>query len=170
MTDERLGERLWDALDAVTDVGGGVVFRHHATPLEARVTLARRVAEVAHRHGLTLAIARDALLARELGAQLVHNPVGLSLDLPFSRSVHDEVEAWVAAADGAALVFVSPVYTSRSHPAAAGLGEREAVRLAGIAGVPAFALGGVRRADEQKLTRLGFAGWAGIDAWLSDFG
>jgi len=166
MTDERLGDRLWDALYALADLGGGVVFRHHATSEERRRTIAGRVADVAQRRGLTLAVARDAMLAHELGADLVHNPVGPTLGLPVSRSVHNEVEALAAAADGAVLVFVSPIYPTRSHPGAAVLGERAAARLARIARVPAYALGGVEPKQEQRLKRLGFAGWAGIDAWV----
>jgi len=167
MTDERLGDRLWDALAAVADVGGGVVFRHHATPAESRHRLARRVAEDARRRGVTLAVGRDGALARELGAGLVHNPSGPTLGLPFSRSVHHEAEALAAAANGAALVFVSPVYATRSHPGGSVLGEEGAARLAELAGVPAYALGGVTAGREPQLRRLGFAGWAGIDAWMN---
>ncbi|MCW3797721.1 thiamine phosphate synthase [Sphingomonas sp. BN140010] len=167
MTDERLADRLWDALAAVADFGGGVMFRHHVTPADERLLLARRVAELAQRRGLTLGIARDAVLAREVGADLVHNPVGDQLELPSSRSVHGEAEALHAAASGAALVFVSPIYPTRSHPGAPALGAENATRLARIAGVPAYALGGMDARKWPKLQRLGFAGWAGVDAWLN---
>jgi thiamine-phosphate pyrophosphorylase len=122
--------------------------------------------EVVRRRGALLAVAGDAVLARDLGAELVHNPKGPALGRPFSRSVHDEAEAEAAAREGAALVFVSPVYPTRSHPLATALGERRAARLAALAGVPAVALGGVKAAAWPRLRDLGFAGWAGIDAWL----
>lgn len=166
MTDERLGDQLWEALDRAGDVRGGVVFRHYRTPEPERRLLAGRVAEVARRRGITLAIARDAALARELGAALVHAPAGPTLGLPCSRPVHDQGEAQAAARDATALVFVSPVYPTRSHPGAPALGERRAAELATVAGVPAVALGGVDAARWPRLRELGFVGWAGIDAWV----
>ena len=167
MTDERMGDRLWPAIDCAADVGAGIIFRHHATDMERRAVIGRRIADMAHRRGLVLGVAGDAVLARELGARMVHNPRETTLGLPFSRSVHEEGEAAAAMADGAALAFVSPVYPTRSHPSAAALGEKGAARLAMLAGVPAYALGGVDPARQHRLRELGFAGWAGIDAWLA---
>lgn len=166
LTDERMGERLWPALDSAGDHGAGVLFRHHATEPGRRALIGRRVADLAQRRGLVLGVARDSMLARELGARFVHNPDGPSLGLPVSRSVHDDAEAQAAAKDGAALVFVSPVYPTRSHPGAPALGEKPAARLAALTGVPAFALGGVEERQWRKLRLLGFAGWAAIDWWL----
>ena len=87
--------------------------------------------------------------------------------LPFSRSVHNDAEARLAKADAAALVFVSPVFPTRSHPGAPALGIDEAGRLARIAGVPAIALGGMDRERFAALAERGFYGWAAIDAWLN---
>jgi len=169
MTDERMAEKLWPALECAGDLGAGVILRHHATDPERRTVIGRKVADLAHKRGLVLGVARDAVLARELGARLVHNPGEVTLGLPFSRAVHDEAEAVAARDAGAALVFVSPLYPTRSHPGAPALGEKEAARLATMAGVPAYALGGIGAEDvrrQRKLKGLGFAGWAGIDAWL----
>jgi len=166
MTDERMGDRLWPALDCASDVGAGIIFRHHATHPERRAVIGRRVADMAHRRGLVLGVAGDAVLARELGARLVHNPRETTLGMPFSRSVHDEGEAAAAKADVATLAFVSPVYPTRSHPGAGALGEQGAAQLAMLVGVPAYALGGVDPSRQHRLRKLGFAGWAGIDAWL----
>ena len=84
--------------------------------------------------------------------------------MPYSRSVHDASEARLGA--GAALVFVSPVFPTSSHPAAAHLGIEGADRLRRLSGVPAIALGGM---DERKFAQLrarGFFGYAGIDCWI----
>jgi len=113
---------------------------------------------------LLLAVSRDAGLARRLGAALVHNPAGPPGLMPFSRSVHDAAEARLVA--GAALVFVSPVFPTASHPGAPHLGIEEAGRLRRLSRVPAIALGGM---DERKFARLrarGFDGYAGIDCWI----
>ena len=165
MTDERMGDRLWTAIDRLSGNHSGIVFRHHATPPDIRATLARRVADICHRRRFTLAIA-DEELARTLQADLVHNPREPPFDLPFSRSVHSMEEAEAAKADGASLVFVSPVHPTRSHPGQNALGKPLALRIARASGVPAIALGGMDARKAAGLIRDGFHGWAGIDAWL----
>jgi thiamine-phosphate pyrophosphorylase len=168
MTDERMGDRLWTAIDRLPIKHSGIVFRHYATPPEVRATLARRVADICHRRSLTPAIAADEGLARSLGADLVHNPAEPPLGLPFSRSVHSMQEAEDAARDGAALVFVSPVRPTRSHEGRKPLGKPLALRIARAAGVPAIALGGMNAHNAHGFIRDGFYGWAGIDAWLGE--
>lgn len=165
MTDERMGERLWVAIERLPFGRAGVVFRHYALESDRRRLIAERVADLCRRRKLTLAVARDADLARRLDAQLVHNPVEPVGDLPFSRSVHSIAEARAARAEGAALVFVSPVWPTRSHPGRDPLGKVEAVRIARAAGVPAIALGGMDRLRYMELID-DFHGWAAIDAWL----
>lgn len=168
MTDEQMGEHLWEAIDRLPIEDAGIVFRHYAMRPDARAVLARRIADICKRRGLALAIAADANLARTLGADLVHNPPEVPADLPFSRSVHSMTEAEAAKADGAALVFVSPIFPTGSHPDRKPLGVVLARRIASTAGVPAIALGGMTDHKFPRLEREGFIGWAGIDAWLGD--
>jgi thiamine-phosphate pyrophosphorylase len=163
MTDERMGDRLWEAVGRLPD-GAGIVFRHYSLAAEVRGKMAARLARIADERGITLAIAGDAELAKRVGADLVHNPATRDPGLPFSISVHSVEE--VNRANGAALAFVSPVYTTSSHPSHEPLGPELAGEIARATGVPAIALGGM---DAQKLAQLereGFYGWAGIDAWL----
>ena len=166
MTDERMSERLWEAIGRVPAGTGGIVFRHYSLGLEERLELGKRIAEVAHARKLVMAVAADSRLAEQLGARLVHNPLEPS-ELPSSRSVHNEREARAAREEGAALVFVSPIYPTRSHPDAPALGTERAARLAKLAACPAIALGGM---TFGRFWELGddFHGWAGIDAWLQD--
>jgi len=168
MTDERMGERLWSAIERVPAGAGGIVFRHYTLDPSERRDFGKRVAALALERKLLLSVARDVSLAEQLGAHLVHNPQGAT-DLPFSRSVHDEREAHAAREAQADLVFVSPLYPTRSHPGAIALGVERATRLAEIAGCPAIALGGM---TFGKFWALGpaFHGWAGIDAWMEDEG
>ncbi len=101
-----------------------------------------------------------------MGADLIHNPPDVPADIPFSKAVHSIEEAEAAARVGASLVFVSPVFATRSHPGAPALGPEHAERIAEAAGAPAIALGGM---DARRFAELeGFYGWAGIDAWLGD--
>jgi len=166
MTDERMGDRLWEAIGHVPVETGGVVFRHYSLGPVERLDLGKRVADIASARKLTLAVARDRQLAGNLGARLVHNPSEPG-ELPFSRPVHDEREAQAAREEGADLVFVSPIFPTRSHPNAPVLGVERAARLAEMAGCPAIALGGM---TFGKFWELGpaFHGWAGIDAWLEE--
>ncbi len=166
MTDERMGDRLWDAIDRVPSRTGGIVFRHYALGASERLALGEKVAALALERKLTLAVARDRVLADRLGAELVHNP-SESGDVPFSRSVHNEQDALEARRTGASLVFVSPVYPTRSHPGAESLGPERAVGLAQVAGCPAIALGGMTFGKFWTLDAV-FHGWAAIDAWMED--
>lgn len=161
MTDERLGDRLSAAIESAAYAGAGIIVRHHASSTAERRAIA---AEVLAR-GAALGFSRDAHLAADLGAALVHNPTGESGLLPFSLSVHDEAQALEAARRLPALVFVSPLFATRSHPAAQSLGEERARALADLSGAPAYALGGVDAVTGEQLIKRGWAGWAGIDAW-----
>ena len=167
MTDERMGERLWSAIDRLPINHSGIVFRHHDTPVEARAAIARRIADICRRRGLALAIASDEELARTLGADLIHNPEGIPDGMPFSRSVHSPAEAEDARGAGASLVFVSPAYPTSSHPGRRALGRAAATRIARAATVPAIALGGMNGLKFARLRHDGFYGWAAIDAWLT---
>ena len=168
MTDERMGDRLWTAIDRMPIKHSGIVFRHYSLAEDVRGVLARRVADICHRRSMTLAVAGDEELAVTVGAELVHNPHEPPLRLPFSRSVHSIHEAEAARAAQAAIVFVSPIYPTRSHPGEKTLGRPLARRIAEAAGVPAIALGGMDALKFARVQREGFYGWAGIDAWLGD--
>lgn len=163
MTDERLGDDLWTAIHRLPR-GGGIVFRHYRTPLAERRRLFAAIQAIAQARGLVLVRAGpDRLAAREDG---VHNarrrpPRGL-----LTRAAHSRGQARAAAHAGADLVFVSPVFSTRSHPGAPPLGPTRARLIARAFDGPAIALGGVTRAQGKRLMRTGFHGWAAIDAWI----
>ncbi|GLR46781.1 thiamine phosphate synthase [Sphingomonas astaxanthinifaciens] len=161
LTDERMGKDLATAIARAAEAGAGIIVRHHTSGRDER----RRIAQAVRESGAVLGIARDVALAAELRADLVHNPDG-GTDLPFSLSVHDHGEAEAAAQRPAAMVFVSPVFSTRSHPGAKVLGEAQALALARAACHPAIALGGMDAERGATLMARGFHGWAGIDCWL----
>jgi thiamine-phosphate pyrophosphorylase len=168
MTDERIGERLWEAIDRLPRGEGGIVFRHYGLASDVRIMLGTRIANAARERELLLAVAGSALLAERLGAALLHNPDGPA-SLPISMSVHDEVEAARARALGAALAFISPIHGTRSHPGAPSLGADQAALLARKLDCPAIALGGMNAARFNALEQAypgQFYGFAGIDCWL----
>ena len=161
MTDERLGSRLFEAL-ANLPQGGGIVFRHYGLTEPERRTLFQQVKEAARvRHQLLL-LAGTAGQATEWGADGSHGR-GPGKGLR-SAPVHNLAEMLAADRAGADLIFLSPVFPTRSHPGARALGPARFNRLARRTDRPVIALGGM---DAMRARHLREAyGWAGIDAWI----
>ncbi len=158
MTDERMGEALWTALEAMPR-GAGVVVRHHASA--KRSALLARIERVARRRGLVVVGAGGL---RASGG--VHNARRSGRGL-VTRSAHSRRAAIAARRSGADAVFVSPVWPTRSHPGARALGRaRLGLMIRGL-GIPVIALGGMDARRMRALWALGVYGWAGIDAWIA---
>jgi len=153
MTDERLGERLWDALRRLPEEAG-IVFRHYSLGIRERQAL---FDEVRLRAAGRILVSAGGLLR---GADGVHNARGPGLR---TASAHDLRELRRAERRGVDLVFLSPVHPTRSHAGARPLGPRRFALLARQTRLPVIALGGV---DGERFRALRHAyGWAGIDAF-----
>ncbi len=164
MTDERIGEALWDALERLPR-GGGVVFRHYGLPSGERRALFERVAAVARRRGLVLVRAGVDSLGR--GEAGVHGRGRRSRPGLRTLSAHNRKELIASIRAGADAVFVSPAFATRSHVSARPLGRvRFGLMIAGCP-VPVIALGGMTAARAKGLRAHG---WAAIDAWLDKKG
>lgn len=164
MTDERQGDALWAALERLPR-GAGVVFRHHATPLAERRRLFARVRRVARRRGLLLVRAGDRTLRGEAG---VHGQGGRGNGQKrglLTWPAHDRRQALAGVRAGARLLFVSPVFATRSHPGARPAGPVRAAAIARGLPVTVIALGGMDARRFRRLRALGFDGYAAIDAW-----
>jgi thiamine-phosphate pyrophosphorylase len=165
MTDERMGDDLWSAIDALPR-GAGIVFRHHATPQDKRRALFARVAALARRKRLLLVRAGRERLGR--GEAGVHGRAPLRANGIRTWAAHTRAEAIAGKRAGASLLFISPVYPTRSHPEARATGPLPAAAIGRGLGLPVIALGGVDARRFTRLRGLGFNGWAAIDAWLPD--
>jgi len=159
MTDERLGDRLLDAVSRLPE-GAGIVFRHYRLDEVARRDLFARV-RAAH-PGLLL-LAGPADLAERWGADGSHGR-GRGRGLR-SMSVHNYTEMRAAELNGADLLFLSPVYTTASHAGAKPLGLARFAWLARRTPLPVIALGGMNPQRGKRLASFGAYGWAGIDAF-----
>lgn len=158
MTDPRLDDRLWDALERLPR-GSGVIFRHYALPLAERRALFAEILKVARRRGLVLVRAGDAAMRGEMGT---HGRRGRGL---LTWPAHSRREAMEAIRAGADALFVSPAFPTRSHPGAPALGPtRFGILVRGL-NVPVIALGGMDRRKARRLRPFGIHGWAAIDAW-----
>jgi len=158
MTDERLGNGLMAAVARLPN-GAGIVFRHYRTERSARRRLFDEVRS--RRPELPMLLAGAAEEARAWGADGSHGR-GPGEGLR-TAPAHDLAEIRAAEADGAAAIFLSPVFATRSHPGAATLGIAGFEALAAQTVLPVIALGGL---NEERFALLGNAyGWAAIDAW-----
>lgn len=158
MTDERLGDALLPTVRALPR-GAGIVFRHYATPPVVRRRLFETVRAIARRRGLMLVLAGTPEQARAWKADGAHGRRRGTLTAP----AHDVMEMRRAEAAGARLVFLSPVFATRSHPGAASLGPVRFGLLARQARVPVIALGGMTSRKFGAIRRVGASGWAAID-------
>lgn len=162
MTDERLGERLFVAIDRLPPEGG-IVFRHYAWAERERRALFDRVRAV---HPGMLLLAGSSAEAASWGADGSHGR-GPGAGLR-SAPVHDYAEIRAAERDRASLLFLSPVFATRSHPGAQPLGLARFAWLARRTALPVIALGGMDEARGKRLASFGAYGWAGIDVWATD--
>jgi thiamine-phosphate pyrophosphorylase len=163
MTDERMGDGLWEAL-ARLPAGSGVIFRHYAT--QERRALFERVRKVARRRRLILLLAgsaRQAAAWRAEGAHGRSRHVRTTRPLLRTTSAHNRRELVTARAHA---VLLSPVFATSSHPGATSLGRVRFGLVTQDAGMPVIALGGMTAGRFRQVARLGAYGWAGIDAFV----
>lgn len=169
-TDERVDEAALFAALARLPRGSGVVFRHYGLPSDRRRALLRRIGEVTRRRGLLLFDAGGDGEQSPLRLDGVHRPgwAGGSraprAGLMLSMAAHDRRDLVAARRAGADIVFLSPVFPTRSHPGATGLGPIRFGLLARGAGLPVVALGGMEAARFRRVRPFGAHGWAAIDA------
>jgi len=161
MTDERMGEGLWRALERMPR-GSGVIFRHYQTP--GRRALFERVRIAARRRRLVLLLAgtpREAVGWRADGAHGRSPHVRAARPLVRTAPAHHARELVRARANA---VFLSPAFATSSHPGARALGPLRFGLLARRADAPLIALGGMDARRFRRLVPLGACGWAAIDA------
>ena len=131
----------------------GVVLRHDSHP--DRVAIGRDLARICRARRLALVVAGDVRLAAALGAG-VHLRGG-RWPGPRRRSgiatssAHTLPDLRRAARNGASVAFLSPAFATASHPGAPALGACRWAALAGRAGLPVAALGGVTGASIRRL-------------------
>jgi thiamine-phosphate pyrophosphorylase len=85
-----------------------------------------------------------------------------------SAPAHDAREMRAAMRAGADLIFLSPLFPTRSHPGGAALGRRRFAALAGQVSIPVIALGGMHGGHARMLRDIGASGWAAIDGLSRD--
>jgi thiamine-phosphate pyrophosphorylase len=161
MTDPRLGDGLLAAVRKLP-MRSGVVFRHYDLPEGERRALFRRIARICRQRGHILVLAG----LHDWNAKGVHGKPRVRPHQILTMPVHSVNEIRQAKALGADLMFLSPLFATRSHPGARVLGLIQFSRLAKLTGgAKVIALGGITRNKAQALTRRVAYGWAAIDAF-----
>lgn len=168
-TDERIADAA--LLRAISRLprGSGVVFRHYGLGRAERRALFAAVAVFARRRGLMLLAVGEVVPGR--GADGVHRPAhgrtrarARSRTGIVSATVHTQRDMAAARRARADILFLSPVFPTRSHPGGRTLGLWRFAALARRAHCPVIALGGITEARFRRLKPLGACGWAAIDA------
>ncbi len=163
MTDERQGEGLWAAL-ARLPRGAGVIFRHYRLAPAERRALFDRVRAKARKYGLVLLLADGSATARRWKADGAHHREAGPPRFG-TAPAHDLKEIRAAERSGAALILLSPLHPTRSHPGAKALGSMTFRALSGGTARPVAALGGMGPARGARARKIGAYGWAAIDGW-----
>lgn len=165
MTDPRLDEQLIAAIRRLP-MGSGVVFRHYQLDVRERRRLFVQVRRVCAQRGHLLLLAGDARAAARWRADGFHCRTGHGPALLHSAPVHDIREIGAAHKGGAAILFLSPLRQTHSHPGQSALGPMRFARLARLCRpAKVIALGGMNRAQAAKWPRSLVHGWAAIDAF-----
>lgn len=174
MTDERVKEA--DLLRAVRRLpfGAGVILRHHSWPGRKRRLLLEQIRAASRGRRVLVLLAGKPGRAARWGADGWHGLArsggeksGRSRGLLHSASAHDLAEVRAAQRGGADLVFVSPLFATRSHPGVKPLGVYRFAAIARRSRVPVMALGGVSPRHAALIRRLGASGFGAIDGLVS---
>lgn len=138
-----------------------VIFRHDSLTPDARRHLAMAVRDMVQARGHLFVMARSDLP----GADGCHAIT--SMGRVRTWPVHNGQERMVAARAGADAGFISPVFATRSHPGARGLGPARAIALAARAPFACLALGGMTTQSARRLQGTPFQGFGAIGAFGS---
>lgn len=163
MTDERIAD-LHGAIKRLPK-GSGIVFRHYSLALHPRRQLFKDVRLLARRHRHVLLLADTPARAIAWGANGSHDLSKLASRGLRSAPVHNLIELRAATRAGVDLIFVSPIFPTRSHPGSRTLGRLKLAALASQSHVATIALGGLDAVKAKTLTKMKIHGWAAIDAF-----
>lgn len=145
--------------------GSGIIFRHYELPKRERRALFKRVQKLAKARRHSLLLADRPMIARLWGADGAHDRSGHRSRGVRTVAVHNAREAVQAKRIGAGLMFVSPVFTTQSHPNTQVIGALGVARIAGKKRDSTIALGGMTAKRMKRLRALDLYGWAAIDAF-----
>ncbi|MEQ1510483.1 MAG: thiamine phosphate synthase [Sphingopyxis sp.] len=162
LCDARLGDNI-PAIIAAMPPRCAVIVRPYAMGKDRSAAMIRSIRRTARAKRHLLLLGGKGSIAgfdgRHGSPHLPQQPKLLSI------AVHNEREARAARQMKADAILISPIWPTRSHPQARGIGIAQFQRLARLCGCAAIALGGMNAARFRGARRHGAHGWAAIDAW-----
>lgn len=178
ITAEEDDEAVFDArLERALSEDGVKLVQLRAKQLDEAAYAARaeRALALCRAHGARLMLNGDPALIEQVAADGIHltseRLMGLERrplrdGLWLAASTHDAEQLAQALRIGCDFVTLSPVMPTPSHPEAVTLGWHDFQQLVERAGMPVFALGGMRRCDANQARGVGAQGIASIrDFW-----
>lgn len=166
MTDQRNDVVLEQSIAALPR-NSGVIFRHYHLKPDERLKRFIAVKRHTKRLGHLLLLADSARLARKWGADGVHGRHWKRHEtdsLLRSAPVHDAEEIRRAREKGAELFFLSPIFSTQSHPGQKPLNGSQVMRLARLCNAPIILLGGMNGTRFRQCDHWSAHGWAAIDS------
>jgi thiamine-phosphate pyrophosphorylase len=142
--------------------GSGLIYRHYHLAAAERRARFEQLARIARRRGQLVVVSGTSRVARLWKADGSYGPPAPGHGLRLVTA-HSLPEIAAARRARAAMIVLSPVFPTRSHPGGRALGPLRFRLLAARAGVPVIALGGM---DAQRARRIGATHWAAIDGLL----
>ncbi len=158
ITDSKRFSNWQNMLDCIAHaIDGGVdtvVLREKHLDSAKLLALASELRVLTRAHPARLMIHSQADIVKAVEADGVHVDAAsianiaaikawLDADMLVSASCHDANELHAAAKQGADFVFLSPVFSTQSHPGAPTLGAKKFCQLAKTVNIPVIALGGI---------------------------
>jgi thiamine-phosphate pyrophosphorylase len=166
MTDQRFGDRLFSSIRRLP-IGSGVIFRHYELGETQRFALFQQVAHICRQRGHILLLAGSERSALHWRADGFHRRVKRRSKILQSVSVHDRRELAEARRMKSAMMLVSPIFATNSHPGQSPLGLHGLNRMAAkVNGAKIIALGGVTRQKAKLFNQRLIYGWAAIDGLM----
>ncbi len=145
----------------------GIVFRHYHLQEPLRRARFEQVKKLARRRGHIVFLAGTPALAKRCRADGVHGLIKRRSQLGgllHSAPVHDAREIHRANRSSADIFFLSPVFSTRSHPGQRPLNPAQTKRLAALCNGTVIYLGGMNRQRYRMRKNHQTHGWAAIDA------
>ena len=174
--------RVPDPLPDIAElpVGSGVLFRHYGA--KNRRMLALVAKDLCDRNSLSLIVASDYCLARDLDADGYHLPEYLALNPPISvhlwqkrprkfitAAAHSLRTLQVCRKIGIDAALLSPVFPTASHIEQNAMGILRFTNLCRQSTLPIYALGGINASNAARLLKSNAIGIAAISG-ISDNG
>jgi len=155
-----------------------VIFREYDLKSDEREALAKEIIAICRAKNHKILIAKDLALARKLGADGTHfsdhdklplqifNRQNYPRKFIFSFACHNFLSVIKLQKLEADLIFVSPIFATKSHPNAAPIGLRQLSKIIRYSKIPIFALGGINKKNVYAIKKLGACGFGAIENFI----